>query len=242
MLLYCKKILNKLRSIYRLRNIQKAHSLHRNLHPKEYEKIDSLVKSYRDFGGLEHEFQAYKLFALTVVLQQKRPITILELGSGTSTAVFAEYVRGYSRKLTSVDESRRWLTNTRRLAGIGDKEQNIVLVHAPRSFDLNVNPPEFKYDISLEDHYDFVFIDGPSMTVDGKKYKDGVNTNIFDICKNYLPKFIVVDIRKSTVKAIIERMGSKYNYQVSDILIGNIKENYNYFSVFTKQVKDISDD
>ena len=240
MFLYARKILNKVTSFNRTRYIREIHKLHRKAKGKEYRNIDSVIKKYREFGGLKHEYQAYKLFSLATVLQEKRPNSILELGSGTSTAVFVEYIRRYSAKLISVDESRHWLTHTRRLAGLRDNEENIVLVHAPRSFDLNVNPPEFKYNIDLEDYYDFVFIDGPSMVVDGKKYKDGINTNIFDICKKYLPKFIVVDIRRSTVRAIIDKLGDKYSYRVSDVLTDNIRENYHYFSIFFKQTEDLS--
>jgi ubiquinone/menaquinone biosynthesis C-methylase UbiE len=80
----------------------------------EYQKYDNIIKRFRSSGGLKHDFQAYKLYSLVKLLNQEQPRSILELGTGTSTMIFKEYVsKEDGACLTSVDESMHWLDNTR---------------------------------------------------------------------------------------------------------------------------------
>ena len=74
---------------YRKLCIHRAHKVHRQNSPGEYEEILAIISKFRNSGGLQHEFQAYKLFELQKYLQMFKPTSILELGSGSSTFIFA---------------------------------------------------------------------------------------------------------------------------------------------------------
>jgi hypothetical protein len=213
--------------------IKRVHLKHRRAHIDEYKKYDSIIEKFRSCGGLKHHFQAYKLYSLAHLLKQEKPGSILELGTGTSTSVFADYIRKEEKShLVSVDENQKWLNNSRQLSRIDENDKRINLVYAPRSFNLKTEPKEFKYDYNFERAFDFVLIDGPSLRVGGNRYKDAVNTNIFDIVKTNFPDTIIVDIRKATVNEIVEKVGEYYNIYISDVITGTIRNNYRYFSIF----------
>ena len=94
-------------------------------------------------------------------------------------------------------------------------------------------PREIKYEVTIKDDFDFVFIDGPSLDVDGAKWKDAVNSNIFDLSND--PSVIVVDGRKATALFLAQRYADKYQVSLSDLFSGRpVKRNYKYFSYFYK--------
>jgi SAM-dependent methyltransferase len=225
----------KVKYVLRNRKIRRAHRIHRKKHIEAYRYFDNILEKYWAMGGLKHAYQAYKLFSLREILSNKNPRSILELGTGTTTAIFVEYVYKSRSNLVCVDENEAWVENSNRLADVDDREKSIRFFHAPRIYNLKCNPIEVKYDISFDEKFAFIFIDGPSLTIEGKKYKEGVNTNIFDIARNYFPDTIVVDIRASTVKEIIQRIGHAYDYRISDVIIDKIGTNYSYFSIFNKK-------
>lgn len=227
-----KRFTSKFRDI----KIRKIHRLHREKFQNEYNKIDEILDCYHAAGGLKHEFQAYKLFSLKRILEEKKPKSILELGTGSSTPIFSHYVRkSGDRCLTAIDENEQWLHNSMLLANVekNDKQFNFIL--SKKKFNKDKSPQESKYNISLLDHYDLVFIDGPSLNCNGIKYKDAINSNIFDLAH---PKIIIVDIRKATVNEIKKRMKSLYHCIDSDVILGNLTNNYNYFTEFYLFDKD----
>ena len=67
--------------------IEKLHRHHRVQNSDAYVEIDAILARFRSAGGLKHDFQPYKLFQLRQLLERYRPATMLELGSGSSTAV-----------------------------------------------------------------------------------------------------------------------------------------------------------
>ncbi len=216
--------------------LKKIHYQHRKFHNKEYERFERILDLYRKSGGLRHIFQGYKMFSLSRLLEEEKPLAVLELGTGTTTAVFADYIRKREgTKLVSIDESEFWLEKSKELAGITEKNTRMELIHAKKIFIDNVFPKEVKYDIQFDKSFDFVFIDGPSLRVDGMKHKDAINSNIFDIASSQLPRVIVVDIRKSTVDAIVERLGGYYDIFISDVITRNFRAGYRYFSIFRKK-------
>ena len=135
--------------------------------PEAYVDIDDVVTRFRGSGGLKHRFQAYKLFELNQLLERHRPATILELGSGSSTAIFAAFVKqGEGRHLTSVDESGKWLANARSLAGINADDARFTWLESQPRAHQDASGVRIGYGISAAP-YDFVFIDGPSLKLDG---------------------------------------------------------------------------
>lgn len=179
---------------------------------------------------MKHEFQAYKLFSLNRILEDYSPKSILELGTGSSTPVFSEYVKKTDdRHLTAIDENEQWLENSISLADVGKNDKRFKFILSKKVFNKDKEPWESKYDVKLDDSYELVFIDGPSLAYDGKKNKNAVNSNIFDLA---FPQIIIVDIRKATVNEIKKRMKNYYDCIHSDVIFGQINEDYNYFTEF----------
>ena len=85
--------LGRLKFFLRQTNLRRVHRTHRLENLEDYSDVDKVVERYRKVGGLINDFQSYKLFSLVQLLRDLRPENILELGSGTTTAVFADWVR-----------------------------------------------------------------------------------------------------------------------------------------------------
>ncbi len=237
MLAVVNEIILKIRGRIRERcltlNRKIAHRCSRYGNKQTYKQIDSYVNKYRSHGGLKNPCQHYKLFKLKQLLKEEKPKSILELGTGLSTIIFAEYVRNNQiAHLTSVDESSNWLKNSQELAGIDSSDDRFCMIQANRLIINDSALKQIKYDATFEKDFDCVFIDGPNSEIDGVKNKDAVNTNIFDIIERKLPRLIIVDIRRSTVEEIIKRLGDKYDVLISDVITNRICFGYRYFTVF----------
>ncbi len=233
---FISKAATHFRNILYIRKLKKIHAEHRKKYLVEYRQYDSIINTYRSTGGLKHDFQAYKLFSLFNLLQIEKPKSILELGTGTSTVIFADYVRQHDNvSLISVDESEQWLQSVKKLARIEENEKNITLIHASRNVILQDNRKEIRYDFTADKEFDFVFIDGPSMVVNDVKRKDMVNSDIFDIVRKSAPEIIVVDIRQNTAMEIKKRFETMYMCNMSDVIKKKSKSNYQYFSIFKKK-------
>lgn len=229
-----RKVLRRTKQVVNQNRLKRFCQNHRQNHLSEYAKLDIIIKRFRHSGGFKYDLQGYKLFSLSHLLQQEKPKSIIEFGTGITTAVFADYVRETDgASLTSVDESEQWLDNSKKLAGISDDDTRFEFLSAERKVNLRTDPISIKYGFNSDRHFDFVFIDGPSMTVDGIKRKDAINSDIFGILeKTPLPNTVVISIRKATVEEFINRAENLYEAQVSDILTGNIKDDFCYLSIF----------
>ena len=214
-------------------SLKYAHFRHRQIHRHDYLAIDQMIGNFRKSGGLRHQFQFYKLWNLRQLLQKHRPQRILEFGSGSSTMVFGDYVRRNNGAILSIDEDEKWASNTSILLSIKEGDSIEIRV-ADKVFIFDSTPPEIKYDLKIEDEYDFVFIDGPSLEVDGEKRKDAVNSNIFDLPHH--PQIIVVDGRRATMECIAKRYGDLYHTIPTELFTGkSVRLDYSYFSVFVKK-------
>jgi len=226
------KIINKTSNMAFVARRCVAHGFSRYSNSGDYQIIDSYVRKYRTLGGLKHCYQHYKLFCLGRLLKDEKPGSIIEFGTGSSTIVFADYVRNNpGTHLTCVDESEQWLENSREIAGISDSDDRFRMIAADRLFLNDDGLKQIKYDVDFEEEFDCVFIDGPDLRVDGVKHKDAINSNVFDITKRRLPRIIIVDIRRATVEDIQKRLGDKYEIFVSDIIKKKMYIDYRYFSV-----------
>jgi len=210
----------------------RLHRKHRAQHREAYKTLDNIVEGYRATGGLRHQYQRYKLFCLKELLEHEVPRSILELGSGTSTAVFANYVRGHEATLTTVDESGEWLESSRALAEIEPNDRRFRLLRKPKTVNRCGEHLFIGYGLDPKEAFDLVFVDGPSLRLDGQKRKDAVNDDVLRIIRTNPPRMIVVDGRAATVRALLDASRTLYTCSPSDIMKGGCRENYNYFSVF----------
>ena len=217
--------------------IQKLHRRHRAQNAAAYADIDEILARFRSAGGLKHDFQPYKLFQLKQLLEQYRPPSMLELGSGSSTAVFAQHIREYGGGLCSVDESEQWMMNAMKLAGIEAADKRFELRHCAAKTGTFKNLVCVGYGLAAQKEFDLVFVDGPSLRFDGVKRKDAINDDVFRIADGLRPpRTIVVDGRYATVRALEQHLQGRYEIEPSALIGGTPSENYNYFSIFRRNI------
>ncbi len=139
-----------------------------------------IVERFRGAGGLKHDYQAYKLFHLRLLLDRYKPASILELGSGSSTAIFAEYVKSCSEAtICSIDESETWLTNAKALAGIESCDPRFEMRKCATLVGKLGNLTCVGYGLAADKEFDLVFVDGPSLRINGVRRKDAINDDVF---------------------------------------------------------------
>jgi len=227
------KIYKRYKKHVRKLSLAYAHRLHRWEHRKEYAVIDRYLRKFKSTGGLKNFYGGYKLWNLNQLLLRFNPKRILEFGSGSSTMVFCDFLRSNEGSLLSIDEEEKWAANTRRLVHI-ETTEGIEIINSKKVCLSDSVPREIKYDLQLTDKYDFVFIDGPSLSVNGVKWKDAVNSNIFEL--NHNPSVIVVDGRRATARYIAQKYSDIYHASLSDLFSDRpVQCNYNFFSFFIKK-------
>lgn len=228
------------RAAVQAKELQLVHALHRASRRDLYRRIDDIIRKFHDHGGLKYVYQHYALAALHELLEHHRPRRILELGSGTSTAIFADYVRETEAQLVSVDESSKWLDISRRLADIPKDDPRFRLIRADRTVLWDCGyAVEISYSCELEGDFDFIFVDGPSLEVDGFHFHLAANNNAVALVRHGSPKVIIVDKRQGTVNYMLPRLWHRYDTNLSDVLRPRIRPHYNYFTIFT--LKDAPD-
>jgi hypothetical protein len=167
------------------------------------------------------------------LLEDRNPKSILEFGTGSSTLIFADYIKKRGGRLMSVDEDDAWAKNTLRLLGDADGV-DVQVQSVGKIFNAKTAPPEMKYDMKFNEQCDLVFVDGPSFTYGNVKHKGSINSNVFEL--PFAPDVIVVDGRKETAIEISKRCAKSYDFRLSDLFSGEIVSlNYNYLSTFIKK-------
>jgi glycosyltransferase involved in cell wall biosynthesis/predicted O-methyltransferase YrrM len=99
---------------------------------------------------------------LTARLDARRPRRILEVGSGTSTAVLAAGAAAHGAELVTLEHEPRWYRRTQALLerlGLADRVDLRLAGLAPRRCADSDN--HLWYATELEGPFDFVFVDGP---------------------------------------------------------------------------------
>jgi predicted O-methyltransferase YrrM len=227
------KIVKRINKRTQKMSFEYAHRLHRWKHKQEYNEINHYLDKFRSSGGLKNYYGAYKLWNLRQLLLRFKPQRILEFGSGSSTLVICDYLRQQDGSLLSIDEEEKWAANTRRLVDLQSTD-SVEIINSKKICRSESKPREIKYELSLHDKYDFVFVDGPSLEVDGVKWKDAVNSNVLELPQG--PEVIVVDGRRATAKYLAEKYDGEYLIFLSDLFSKRpVKRNYNFFSYFVKK-------
>lgn len=227
-----KTVIKLIRSLYYWR-AKGIHKKHRLLDPEGFKRITDMLSNFHQYGGKENIWQEYKLYSLEKELEKFKPLNILELGMGSSTCIFAEYVRNTPKaRLTCVDENEYWLSNAARIAGISHDDPRFRLVLSDRSVCEGRDEVEIKYTWEIAEKFDMVFLDGPSSKIDGRDYTKVVNTNMLKLTEDLYPTVILVDTRTRTVEKMKQQLSNRYVVNDSEKKIQKIKYNYRFFPEF----------
>lgn len=214
------------------KKIQIIHNVHRYLNLSHYFFIDKIIKEYRASGGLKSLYQSYKLYSLNNFLYTYKPVSILELGSGASTAIFAKYILSEGGHLDSVDENKIWLNNSIKIANISNRKNFTFKTLHPKLETIN-GVTCINYGLKSDKQFDLVFIDGPSLKFGVINSKNAVNADILRLVDINPPSFIIVDGRFNTVNFLKKYLKGRYKIELSALMKeGRLTFNYNYFSIF----------
>lgn len=123
------------------------------------------------------------LFLLDL-LEEHRPTSILELGSGFSSVIFAHYAKEAGARFVSIDSDPKFAANTAALVqrwGLADTF-NLVISEIVEQRDGNDSRPYYDpASINPDARFDFVFVDGPA-----GKYGPTARQGLFPFFERFL--------------------------------------------------------
>ena len=159
-------------------------------------KFYDILSSGNALGARSQPWRGYHILR---VLKKYRPKQIAEMGSGTSTGVFASYANHHNARLITYEQTREWhemTTDALRKAGLESDKISIELIPSEES------DKGSKFITKIDKSSDFVYIDGPvTVKVNGQKMPCLDIIEFFD--RGNYPDVIMVDGRYDTVKAIM---------------------------------------
>lgn len=187
-------------NLYELACVQAFRELSRKL-PRVAEYID---------GQPIHFSTPFKAMELWSTLISYRPKTVLEIGSGMTTCVFALYAKEHVCKVVSVEESEEYCSKCRdRLGGLAahvELWRKDVLLDDESTYQFcNVPDPI--------ESIDLLYIDGPA-NIDGKLRADARNL----VGGGTEPGLIMFDYSVPAVRDFSERFSDKYRIEESIVM------------------------
>lgn len=210
---------------------------------REMPEMWQAIETTRQAGGLSHGMQPLRLRELSRLLERFAPDTVLECGSGTTTALFARMCTGDGRgpSVISLEESAHWQEVTRRLVP-DDLQPRVEFRLAARVLETIGGTRVARYDIAYDREYDFVYVDGPSGH-DPDDRRPGVKLPLVDawclIRAGFPPKVIAVDSKRHSIAFFrsqhIERL---YRMELQSRLIAPAKAlftPYRHHTVFIRK-------
>lgn len=166
-------------------------------------RVWEYCEKHKAAGRTWRAFYPYKLLELWWILQTYKPQSIVEYGSGCTTAVFAEYAVSSGADLTTVDESHEWQGQV--LSELDAEHRGRVeFITAPTEW-IGASAVSYK-NSGPRLSCDFIYVDGPAnrksdheaICLDAQPAFFGSNlkTAVFDIrrrtveyCKHFNPPF-----------------------------------------------------
>jgi hypothetical protein len=131
--------------------------------PKVLPRVWDYCQKHKAAGRTWHWCYPYKLLELWEILQRYRPTSVLEFGSGCTTAVFAEYAATHDEwcRIASVDESKEWQSFVSDEVGRRRVEYLVSSVYW-----FNESAVGYS-EITPSPGCDFIYVDGPSNRIEG---------------------------------------------------------------------------
>ena len=158
--------------------------------------------------------QPFKGWELWQLLEKHQPKYIAEMGSGTTSAVFALWAKKHGAKYVCYEHHPDWAKVTEsclREAGLVKDESPVRVIPSRVRDDQKATG----FVESIPDDTDFVYVDGPPcMLENGTKVPNDDVVRLFD--NGHSPEVIVVDGRLETVDLIREHeFGKAYDFMPS---------------------------
>ena len=189
-----------------------------NLNKINNEDILKIQQQYHKMGGGNPRLQFSKLLEIKNICAKYDIKSVLELGTGSSSVVF----ESLNINCKHIEESYEWWKLVENM--INKEKIDFQICNK-----ITQGDKEY-YDHEIEEIFDLIFIDGPSLTS-----KFSICYDIFKIKEQYLPKLILVDMRLRTVNSIKQKLSHKYDLLESDIFKRNPKQDFQYHSLFVKK-------
>jgi len=179
------------------------------------------------YGAANYSF----LYVLYRILDELRPINILEFGLGQTTKLTTEYINNteYGKSLTVIDDDQEWIENFSKKLNINDSISINKVDIEEFTFDSSINRRYALKDLRKHlgggvNKFDLIIIDGPVGF--NQSYP---RSNILDIVDNLDDEFIIImddherdgerNITQNLLK-IFEEKGIKYH----QLMLFGIKE------------------
>jgi len=173
---------------------------------RRYEESYKIISEIRKGNALFGSY--YKYVHLHKLLADFKPNSILEFGSGSTTGIFAVYARNLNARVRTVEDNPTWLENTRKALGdLGDRVDFVL----SRAVGEPGNPNRCFYRYKATEVFDFVYVDGPPLVIDGQNDGSAVNWNIVEMIHHgFGPRTIVIDTRLATAEYIAKHFSNDY--------------------------------
>jgi len=158
--------------------------------------------------------QPFKGWELWQLLEKYQPKSIAEMGSGTTSAVFALWAKKHGAKYVCYEHHSEWAKVTESCL----RETDLIQGESPVRFvSTRVRDDQMATGFvkSIPEDADFIYVDGPPCTLEnGSKVPNDDVVRLFD--KGYKPEVIIVDGRLDTVDLIREHeIGQFYDCSLS---------------------------
>jgi hypothetical protein len=175
----------------------------------ELQKTESFYKRIQNPENTVDLITPLKLMDLHFLLKTIQPKSILELGPGWTTFVFLKYKkRNPKATITSIEESEAWKANLSKGLKKAGYDHKIIIsekMHDDKACYYNDLP------IPLEGGYDFVYVDGPANTIDGKEL---ICTDAITAISVFEPEYVFFDWRNSSFLNTAEYASKNDKYEV----------------------------
>jgi hypothetical protein len=153
--------------------------------------------------------QPFRGADIIVQLRRHAPRSICELGSGSSTGVFAGYAERHDARAVVLEHDERWREVTLdALRTAGFDARKLEVIHS----DTRVEERGVGYTMPVPDEVDFVYIDGPPAKDDAQR-----NFACIDVLealeRGTRPSAIMIDGREPTVTALLEHPVVQAEYE-----------------------------
>lgn len=185
-------------------------------------------------GAYAGTYHAARMFELIAVLERFRPASVLELGSGTSTGVFAAVHAGRFR---SVEQAAGWIEKVAAIAPGAD------VVAADAVVETIDGEPVLRYDIDHAEPFDLVYVDGPanhSGFADFAADPEAGSLGCYDIELMWqagLRPVVVIDGRRSTIRRLVRAAPDGYRlhlkYELAETVLAAPPDCYLSHTIMT---------